>query len=80
MPAQRGEVLGRLARARFGLTPELGREPSLGELSRRCGVPVRTIRRVQESAGVPVSLDTRVGETKINPPENTAAGEDHPVR
>ncbi len=62
IPVHMTETINRLARAQRQLLQELGREPSLEELSAHLRMPVERVVEIQRIAQEPVSLETPVGE------------------
>jgi len=63
LPGRVVDDLTKLARARKNLTQKLGRQPTEKELASETGLPSTKIESLLKlSSGVPVSLDTPVGE------------------
>jgi RNA polymerase sigma factor (sigma-70 family) len=61
MPVHIVEAMNRLMRERQAFHREHEREPTVEELSRRTGVSEKTVRLVDRTAPIPVSLDAPVG-------------------
>jgi RNA polymerase primary sigma factor len=63
LPGHVVDALTKLARARNSLAEKLGRQPTETELASETGLPSKNIASLLKlSSGVPVSLDTPVGE------------------
>ena len=62
IPVHMVETINRVSRTSRGLIQELGREPTLQEISQRLGMPEDKIAEVIKIAQDPVSLETPVGE------------------
>ncbi|MCI0491135.1 MAG: RNA polymerase sigma factor RpoD [Blastocatellia bacterium] len=62
IPVHMVETINRHARASRELERELGREPTLEEISQEMGVPAAKVRRAMEIVQEPISLETPVGE------------------
>jgi RNA polymerase primary sigma factor len=56
------EIINTMNRISRILVQEYGREPSQGELAREMGLSPRELEKILEEAGLPVSLETPVGE------------------
>ena len=61
MPVHIVEAMNRLMRERQVFRRDYQREPTVEELARRTGVSEKTVRLVDRSAPIPVSLDAPVG-------------------
>ncbi|NUY39433.1 RNA polymerase sigma factor RpoD [Wolbachia endosymbiont of Litomosoides brasiliensis] len=62
IPVHMVEIIGKINRALRKLTHEMGREPTLEELSVELGMPLERIRKVMKIARDPVSLDAPTGK------------------
>ena len=62
IPVHMVETINRVSRTSRALVQELGREPTLTEISDRLGIPEDKISEVIKIAQDPVSLETPVGE------------------
>ena len=62
IPVHMVETINRVSRTSRSLVQELGREPTLGEISRELGISEEKIAEVMKIAQDPVSLETPVGE------------------
>jgi RNA polymerase primary sigma factor len=62
VPVHMIETISKIMRASRALVQELGREPTTAEIAQRTEIPAEKVRRALDSARVPVSLDTPVGE------------------
>ena len=62
IPVHMVETINRLVREQRILLQELGREPTLEELSERMGVSIERVSEIQKIAQDPVSLETPIGE------------------
>jgi len=62
IPVHMIETINKLVRSQRQMQQELGREPTVEELSVRLELPVAKVRRVMRVAQEPISLETPVGE------------------
>ncbi|MBR6118940.1 MAG: RNA polymerase sigma factor RpoD [Oscillospiraceae bacterium] len=62
IPVHMVETINRVSRSSRALVQELGREPTLAEISRSLGISEEKIAEVMKIAQDPVSLETPVGE------------------
>ena len=62
IPVHMVETINRLLRAQRQLVQDLGREPTLDELSEYMDLPVKRVREIQKISQEPVSLETPIGE------------------
>ena len=62
IPVHMVETINRVSRTSRALVQELGREPTLQEISQRLGLPEEKVSEVMKIAQDPVSLETPVGE------------------
>ena len=62
IPVHMVETINRVSRTSRALVQELGREPTLAEISAQLGIPEDKIAEVVKIAQDPVSLETPVGE------------------
>ena len=62
IPVHMVETINRLLRAQRQLVQDLGREPTLEELSEFMDMPVARVREIQKISQEPVSLETPIGE------------------
>ncbi len=62
IPVHMVETINRVSRTSRSLVQELGREPTLDEISDALGIPQEKIAEVMKIAQDPVSLETPVGE------------------
>ena len=62
IPVHMVETINRVSRTSRALVQELGREPTLSEISNQLGIPEDRIAEVMKIAQDPVSLETPVGE------------------
>ena len=62
IPVHMVETINRVSRTSRALVQELGREPTMSEISEQLGVPEDKIAEVLKIAQDPVSLETPVGE------------------
>ena len=62
IPVHMVETINRLIRAQRQLVQDLGREPTLEELSKYMDLPVARVREIQKISQEPVSLETPIGE------------------
>lgn len=62
IPVHMTENLNKCKKISRLLTQELGREPTVEELSERVGLPVEKVKEILKSGQDPISLDTPVGE------------------
>lgn len=62
IPVHMVETINRLLRAQRQLVQDLGREPTLEELSEFMDLPVARVREIQKISQEPVSLETPIGE------------------
>lgn len=66
LPAHISDYLYRLKKTRESLARELGREPSISDLSEKTGVKQEEIKNMMELPVVSVSLDKRIGDRNEN--------------
>src|SRR5687768_17268097 len=64
LPSHVSDALRKLERARLLLARQLGRQPTLGELSAEAEVPLTKIQGLMQSSQEPLSLDALLGETE----------------
>ena len=64
IPVHMIETINKLVRTSRQLVQELGREPSLEEISERAEVAVPKVRRAMRVAQEPISLETPVGDSE----------------
>jgi len=62
IPVHMVETINRLLRAQRQLVQDLGREPTLEELSKYMELPIARVREIQKISQEPVSLETPIGE------------------
>ena len=62
IPVHMVETINRLLRAQRQLVQDLGREPTLEELSEYMELPLARVREIQKISQEPVSLETPIGE------------------
>ena len=62
VPVHMVETINRISRASRALVQELGREPTIQEISKSVGMPEEKVSEVLRIAQDPVSLETPVGE------------------
>ena len=62
IPVHMVETINRVSRTSRALVQELGREPTLSEISNQLGIPEDRIAEVMKIAQDPVSLETPIGE------------------
>ena len=62
IPVHMVETINRLIRSQRQLVQDLGREPSLEELSEYMQMPLEKVREIQKISQEPVSLETPIGE------------------
>ena len=62
IPVHMVETINRLLRAQRQLVQDLGREPTLEELSEYMDLPIARVREIQKISQEPVSLETPIGE------------------
>ncbi|MBI2854513.1 MAG: RNA polymerase sigma factor RpoD [Chloroflexi bacterium] len=62
VPVHMTDQINHLARARYHLTQELGREPTVEELGRELGVSVEKVEQTIKVSQRPMSLETPIGE------------------
>ena len=62
IPVHMVETINRLLRAQRQLVQDLGREPTLEELSEYMDLPLARVREIQKISQEPVSLETPIGE------------------
>ena len=62
IPVHMVETINKLIRVQRQLLQELGREPSVEELSEATGLPAARVREIQKISQEPVSLETPIGE------------------
>lgn len=62
IPVHMVETINRLLRAQRQLVQDLGREPTLEELSKYMELPISRVREIQKISQEPVSLETPIGE------------------
>ncbi len=62
IPVHMVETINRVSRTSRALVQELGREPTLAEISKRLGISEEKIAEVMKISQDPVSLETPVGE------------------
>jgi len=62
LPAYVIEIINKMNRISRILVQEYGREPGQGELAREMGLSSRELEKILEETGLPVSLETPVGE------------------
>ena len=62
VPVHMIEAINKQMRVSRQLVQELGREPTVEEIAKRCDMPVDMIRKAKKIAQLPVSLETPVGE------------------
>lgn len=62
IPVHMVETINRLLRAQRQLVQDLGREPTLEELSKFMDLPIARVREIQKISQEPVSLETPIGE------------------
>jgi RNA polymerase primary sigma factor len=84
LPVHVAEQVRRLMRARRTLTQKLNRDPTMDELSKESGFPLKRVQELLDLVEDPVSLETPVGDgesnygdlvedTKADLPEDTTA-------
>jgi RNA polymerase primary sigma factor len=56
------ESTNKISKVRTSLFQELGREPSLGDISLKAGLPVEKVRKIMNASGGTVSIETPVGD------------------
>jgi RNA polymerase primary sigma factor len=64
LPSHVSDALRKLERCRLLLARNLGRQPTLAELSNETQVPVKKIQSLLQSSQEPLSLDALLGETE----------------
>jgi RNA polymerase primary sigma factor len=62
IPVHMIETINKLVRTQRAMQQELGRDPTIEELSRRMEMPIPKVRKVLRIAQEPISLETPVGE------------------
>ena len=62
MPVHMIETINKMARTQRQMMNDLGREPTVEELSEVLQMPVEKVRKVQKIAKEPISLETPVGD------------------
>lgn len=62
IPVHMVETINRLIKTSSHLLQELGREPTLDELSREMDIPVERVSEIKRLAPEPLSLETPIGE------------------
>ena len=62
IPVHMVETINKLIRVSRHLLQELGREPTVEEISREMGMPTDKVREIKKIAQEPVSLETPIGE------------------
>lgn len=62
IPVHMVETINKLIRANRPLVQQLGREPTVSELSKELDMPEDKVREIQRIAMDPVSLETPIGE------------------
>ena len=62
IPVHMIETINKMARTQRQMLNELGREPTVEELSEELQMPVEKVRKVQKIAKEPISLETPVGD------------------
>lgn len=80
LPSSVQDIITKIKRAKETLPTELGREPTVDEISQATGIQVKKIRKVSSSDSPPVSLDLEIGsEQDLNLGEvieNESSGSD----
>jgi RNA polymerase primary sigma factor len=56
------EIIDKVVRTSRQMLPEIGREPSPGELAERLALPIEKVLRVLEIAKRPIRLETPFGK------------------
>jgi RNA polymerase primary sigma factor len=62
LPVHMIEILNKLHRTSSSLVQELGREPTLEEISEKIGMSLYKVQKIFKTAKIPISLDTPIGE------------------
>jgi RNA polymerase primary sigma factor len=62
LPVHINDLLAKIRNTSRLLTKELGREPTIEEISRRMEMPTKNLRRALETANDPISLEMPVGQ------------------
>ena len=63
VPVHMVETINKLAAVQRALSQDLGREPTIEELSQELGIPVSECRRIMNISKHPISLDRPIGES-----------------
>ena len=56
------ETMNKITKATTSLFQELGREPTLGEISHKAGLPLEKVRKIMKVSKEPVSIETPIGD------------------
>ena len=82
IPVHMIDILSKLRNLQTQMLQELGRKPTMHEMSKRCGVDVDEVRRILDIGRHPVSLDKPVGDGADNSFGEFVqdSGQDNPVQ
>ncbi len=56
------ETMNKITKVTISLFQELGREPSLEEISNKAGLPVEKVRKIMKVSNEPISIETPIGD------------------
>jgi RNA polymerase primary sigma factor len=56
------ETMNKITKVTISLFQELGREPTIEEISRKAGLPVEKVRKIMRVSGEPISIETPIGD------------------
>jgi len=56
------ETMNKITKVTISLFQELGREPSLEEISVKAGLPVEKVRKIMKVSNEPISIETPIGD------------------
>lgn len=56
------ETMNKITKVTISLFQELGREPTIEEISRKAGLPVEKVRKIMKVSNEPISIETPIGD------------------
>jgi RNA polymerase primary sigma factor len=56
------ETMNKITKVTISLFQELGREPTIEEISKKAGLPVEKVRKIMRVSGEPISIETPIGD------------------
>ncbi|MCS7280211.1 MAG: RNA polymerase sigma factor RpoD [Desulfobacterota bacterium] len=56
------ETMNKISKVTISLFQELGREPTIEEISKKAGLPVEKVRKIMRVSNEPISIETPIGD------------------